>query len=66
MYFFFSCPAGIDHVSRCRSALSPLKSLDENEHCFEMRGLKIKTVTSPAEFKCQENMSMLETFPGSL
>lgn len=27
---------------------------------FEMRGLKIKTVSAPAEFKCQENTSLLE------
>lgn len=44
----------------------PLQMLGENAHCFEMRGLKVKTVSAPAEFKWQENVNLLEAFAGSV
>lgn len=59
-------PAGLNAVSSCQSALTLPKLLDENAHCSEMKGLKIKTVAAPAEFKCQKNMNTPETFPSSL
>lgn len=34
--------------------------------CFEMRGLKVKTVSAPAEFKWQGNANLLEAFAGSV
>ena len=56
----------LNAVSSCRFSLTLPKFLDENAQCFEMRRLKIKTVTAPAEFKCQKNMNTPETLPGSL
>lgn len=45
---------------------TPPKTLGKNAHCFEMRGLKVKTVSAPAEFKWQENVNLLEAFAGSV
>lgn len=53
-------------MSGCSLALTPPKLLEENAYCFEMRGLKIKTVGAIAEFKCQENMNLLEAFASSV